>query len=75
MQFNPAEYRLLLFFLQNADRALTRDEILESVWGYESFSTRTVDMHVARLRAKLEQNANAPRYILTIHGVGYRFVA
>jgi DNA-binding response OmpR family regulator len=75
VQFSAGEYKLLLFFLQNADRALTRNQILESVWGYASLGTRTVDMHVARLRAKLESNANAPRHILTIHGVGYRFVS
>ena len=56
------------------DRPLTREEILEWVWGYQSSNTRTVDVHVARLRGELEQNANAPRHILTIHGVGYRFV-
>jgi len=74
VQVSRAEYQLLTFFLQNANRPLTREQILESVWGYGSFNTRTVDVHVARLRGKLECNANAPRHILTIHGVGYRLV-
>jgi len=75
LKFTPAEYNLLVFFLQNADKALTRDVILNSVWGYESFpNTRTVDAHVVRLRQKLEPDHNAPRHFLTVHGVGYRFL-
>jgi DNA-binding response OmpR family regulator len=70
-----AEYNLLTFFLQNPDRALTRDMILNSVWGYESFpNTRTVDAHVVRLRQKLEPDPNCPRHFITVHGVGYRFL-
>jgi two-component system response regulator RegX3 len=75
VKVNRAEFNLLLYFLTNAGRALTRGEILEATWGYQSCSTRTVDVHVARLRAKLERDVNAPQHILTIHGVGYRFVA
>jgi len=75
LKMTPAEYNLLSYFLQNPDRALTRDMILNSVWGYESFpNTRTVDAHVVRLRQKLEDDNNAPRHFLTVHGVGYRFV-
>jgi DNA-binding response OmpR family regulator len=75
VKLTPAEYNLLLFFLHNADRALTRDVILNSVWGYESYpNSRTVDAHVVRLRQKLEPDANAPRHFLTVHGVGYRFL-
>jgi DNA-binding response OmpR family regulator len=71
----PAEYNLLIFFLHNPDRPLTRDLILNSVWGYESYpNTRTVDAHVVRLRQKLEPDAAVPRHFLTIHGVGYRFL-
>jgi DNA-binding response OmpR family regulator len=70
-----AEFNLLTFFLQNPERALTRDMILNSVWGYESFpNTRTVDAHVVRLRQKLEPDVNAPRHFITLHGVGYRFL-
>jgi len=75
LKMTPAEYNLLSYFLQNPDRPLTRDMILNSVWGYESFpNTRTVDAHVVRLRQKLEDDNNAPRHFLTVHGVGYRFV-
>lgn len=69
------EYNLLLFFLQNADRPLTRDLLLNSVWGYEQYpNTRTVDTHVMKLRSKLEPDPSAPRHFITIHGVGYRFL-
>lgn len=75
VKFTRAEFNLLTFFLQNPDRALTRDMILNSVWGYESFpNTRTVDAHVVRLRQKLEAEPNAPTHFVTIHGVGYRFL-
>lgn len=75
IKFTPAEYNLLTFFLQNADRPLSRDMILNSVWGYESFpNTRTVDAHVVRLRQKLEADPNCPRHFLTLHKVGYRFL-
>src|SRR5215472_5050541 len=75
VKFTPAEYNLLTFFLQNPDRPLSRDMILNSVWGYESFpNTRTVDAHVVRLRQKLEADPNCPRHFLTLHKVGYRFL-
>ncbi|MEO8051421.1 MAG: response regulator transcription factor [Acidobacteriota bacterium] len=70
-----AEYNLLTYFLHNPDRVLSRDMILNSVWGYESFpNTRTVDAHVVRLRQKLEVDSTAPRHFVTVHGVGYRFL-
>ncbi len=75
IRFTPAEYNLLTFFLQNPDRPLSRDMILNSVWGYESFpNTRTVDAHVVRLRQKLEMDPVCPRHFLTLHKVGYRFL-
>jgi DNA-binding response OmpR family regulator len=75
VKLTPAEYNLLLYFLHNPDRALTRDVILNSVWGYESYpNSRTVDAHVVRLRQKLEPDATIPRHFLTVHGVGYRFL-
>ena len=68
------EYNLLTYFLNNTDRALSRDAILNAVWGFESYpNTRTVDAHVVRLRQKLEPNPATPRHVLTIHGLGYRF--
>src|SRR6266852_1883827 len=75
LKLTPAEYNLLTYFLQNPDRPLTPDMILNSVWGYQSFpNTRTVDAHVVKLRQKLEPDPNMPRHFLTVHGVGYRFV-
>ena len=75
LSLTRAEYNLLTYFLQNPDRALTRDVILNSVWGYNSVPhTRTVDAHVVRLRQKLEPEAASPRHFLTVHGVGYRFL-
>jgi DNA-binding response OmpR family regulator len=75
VKVTPAEYNLLVYFLHNPDRALTRDMILNSVWGYESFpNTRTVDAHVVRLRQKFEPDPNTPRHFITVHGVGYRFL-
>jgi len=69
------EYNLLTFFLNNVDRALSRDAILNAVWGFESYpNTRTVDAHVVRLRQKLEPDPTTPRHVLTIHGLGYRFL-
>lgn len=74
IKLTPAEYKLLLYFVQNPDRPLTRDVILNSVWGYEgATNTRTVDAHVVKLRQKLEPDAEQPRHFLTVHGVGYRF--
>jgi DNA-binding response OmpR family regulator len=71
----PSEYNLLTYFLRHPDRVLTREMILEDVWGFESAPTaRTVDSHVVKLRQKLEPDPSVPRYFLTIHGVGYRFV-
>jgi DNA-binding response OmpR family regulator len=75
VKMTRAEFKLLAFFLQNPDRPLTRDVLLNSVWGYEAFpNTRTVDAHVVRLRQKLESDSEAPRHFITMHGVGYRFI-
>ena len=70
---NAQEYRLLVYLAQRPGRALGRDEILDDVWGYDpDTSTRTVDVHVARLRARLGESA-LPRHILTVRGRGYKF--
>lgn len=75
LRLTRAEYNLLIYFLKNPDRALTREMILNSVWGYDSLPyTRTVDAHVVRLRQKLEPESAIPRHFLTVHGVGYRFL-
>ncbi|MBC7927769.1 MAG: response regulator transcription factor [Bryobacteraceae bacterium] len=75
VRLTPSEYSLLTYFAQNPDRPLTRDAILNSVWGTKSFpGTRTVDAHVVRLRQKLEAQPDTPRHFLTMHGFGYRFL-
>jgi DNA-binding response OmpR family regulator len=75
LKLTRAEYNLLTYFLQNPDRVLSRDVILNSVWGYDYLPhTRTVDAHVVRLRQKLEPEVARPRHFLTVHGVGYRFL-
>ncbi|HVF38927.1 MAG TPA: response regulator transcription factor [Gemmatimonadaceae bacterium] len=69
----PRAFELLVAMLSNAGKTLTRHDLLRSVWGYDgSVTTRTVDAHVAELRRKLEENPAEPRYILTVHKVGYR---
>ena len=69
------EYQeFLLQRIEEYKNALTREELLNEVWGYNSMpSTRTVDVHVAWLRQKIEPNPRHPQYILTIHGMGYKF--
>lgn len=74
VRLTPAEYNLLVYFLQNPDRVLSRDVILNAVWGYDSANTRTVDVHVVKLRRKLDPGAGPQRHFLTVHGVGYRFL-
>ena len=75
LKLTRVEYNLLSYFLQNPDRALTRDMILNSVRGHESFpNTRMVDAHVVRLRQKLELDAGHPQHFLTVRAVGYRFL-
>jgi two-component system alkaline phosphatase synthesis response regulator PhoP len=75
LDFSSKEFELLKYFLSHPGEALTRDRLLEDVWGYERFpTTRTVDAHIVRLRQKLEQRPDDPRYFLTVHGVGYKFV-
>lgn len=68
------EFAVLRFLASRAGEAVTRDELLNEVWGYDVFPvSRTVDNHLALLRSKLEPDPAAPKYLLTVHGVGYRF--
>ncbi|MFN7954302.1 MAG: response regulator transcription factor [bacterium] len=70
------EYEVLEYFLTREDRVVTREDLLEKVWGFANLeSNRTVDNFVSQLRAKLEANADQPVHFLTVRGVGYRFVA
>jgi len=68
------ESRLLRYLIERKGTALSRDELLQEVWGYKSIPlTRTVDVHIAWLRQKIEEDAKNPKYIVTVHGQGYRF--
>jgi len=74
LEVSAREFKLLKYFIEHRGAALTRDELLNEVWGYNAMpSTRTVDVHVAWLRQKLEDNPRHPQYILTVHGLGYKF--
>lgn len=69
------EFKVLKFFTQNPERVISREELLNEVWGYTNYpSTRTVDNHVLKLRQKLEKEADAPKFFRTVHTVGYKFV-
>lgn len=75
IELSAREFLLLKYFIEHREATLTRDELLNEVWGYHSMpSTRTVDVHVAWLRQKVEPNPRNPQYILTVHGLGYKFV-
>jgi two-component system alkaline phosphatase synthesis response regulator PhoP len=75
VDFSAKEFDLLKYFLCHPGETLSRDRLLEEVWGYAHYpTTRTVDAHIVRLRQKIEPVPDEPRYILTVHGVGYKFV-
>ena len=75
IEFTAREFELLRYFVQLTGQVVTREQILNEVWGYEEFpTTRTIDNFVAKLRQKIERAAHAPEHILTIHGSGYKFV-
>jgi len=74
-ELSPREFALLKYFLQHRGETVTRDQLLDEVWGYDNFPlTRTVDNHIARLRQKIEENPAEPQYIITVHRVGYKFL-
>jgi len=75
VELSALEFRLLRYFIEHRGATISRDELLNEVWGYNALvSTRTVDVHVAWLRQKVETNPRHPQYILTVHGMGYKFV-
>jgi two-component system alkaline phosphatase synthesis response regulator PhoP len=74
IDLSAKEFHLLRYFIEHRGATLSREELLTEVWGYNSTpSTRTVDVHVAWLRQKLEPNPRMPQFILTVHGLGYKF--
>jgi two-component system, OmpR family, alkaline phosphatase synthesis response regulator PhoP len=73
--FTAQEFKLLRFFAASPGRVITREELLNSVWGYEHYpTTRTVDNHILRLRQKIERDPANPEHFITMHGVGYKFL-
>ena len=75
VELSTKEFALLAYFVAHPGETLSRDRLLDAVWGYENYpNTRTVDAHIVHLRQKLETNPEEPRFILTVHGSGYKFV-
>ncbi len=75
VELSAREFKLLQYLVAHRGATISRDELLNEVWGYDAMpSTRTVDVHVAWLRQKLEPNPHYPQFILTVHGLGYKFV-
>ena len=75
IELSPREFEILKYFIQHRGEAITRERLLDDVWGYDCFPiTRTVDNHIAKLRQKIEPVPADPQYIITIHRVGYKFL-
>lgn len=75
LEMSAREFELLKYFSQHRGETITRDQLLDEVWGYNNFPlTRTVDNHIARLRQKIEANPADPQFIITVHRVGYKFL-
>ncbi len=75
VEMTAKEFKLLQYFITHRGVTISRDELLDAVWGYNTIpSSRTVDVHINWLRQKIEPNPENPRYILTVHGFGYKFI-
>ncbi len=75
IELSPREFKLMKYFIEHQGEVVTRDQLLDEVWGYDSFPlTRTVDTHIAKLRHKIEDDASNPRHIITVHRAGYKFI-
>jgi len=75
LTLTPREFRLLDHFIQHRGEVVTREQLLDDVWGYDTIPfTRTVDTHIAKLRKKIEENPSDPHLIVTVHRLGYKFV-
>jgi two-component system alkaline phosphatase synthesis response regulator PhoP len=76
LDLSAMEFKLLQYLIENRGSVHTRDHLLDAVWGYDAMpTTRTVDVHIAWLRQKLEENPKHPQFIQTVHGMGYKFAA
>jgi len=75
LKLSPREYELLRCFIERQGEIITREELLKKIWGYYTYpDTRTVDAHIAKLRHKIEDNPEEPKLIVTVHGLGYKFL-
>jgi DNA-binding response OmpR family regulator len=75
LELSAREFEILRYLIRHRGEIVTRDQLLDEVWGYDSTPvTRTVDNHIARLRQKIEQDPSAPQHIITVHRIGYRFI-
>jgi DNA-binding response OmpR family regulator len=75
VDLTPKEFEMLRYFVAHRGAVVSREALLNAVWGYESMpNTRTVDAHIVKLRQKIEADPHAPRYLLTMHGIGYKLV-
>jgi two-component system alkaline phosphatase synthesis response regulator PhoP len=74
LELSPREFKMMKYFVEHRGEVVTRDQLLDAVWGYDGLPlTRTVDMHIAKLRQKIEDTPGDPHYIITVHRVGYKF--
>ncbi|HEV2765752.1 MAG TPA: response regulator transcription factor [Pyrinomonadaceae bacterium] len=74
LELSPREFKMMKYFAEHRGEVVSRDQLLDNVWGYDGLPlTRTVDMHIAKLRQKIEDTPGDPRYIITVHRVGYKF--
>ncbi len=75
LRLSPKEFGILKYLASRSGEAVSRDELLDEVWGYDLYpTTRTVDNHVAQLRSKVEENPDEPQHLITVHGVGYKLI-
>ena len=75
MELTHKEFEIMRYFLDHHGQSISRDQLMEEVWGYEAYpTTRTVDNHIVKLRKKIEQDPARPRHILTVHGIGYKYI-
>lgn len=75
LELSPKEFEMLRYFAARQGEVVTREALLDSVWGYSSTpTTRTVDTHIVKLRQKIEANSSDPRHLITVHGLGYKFI-
>ena len=75
LQLTPREFRLLGYFIEHTGKVVSREELLDAVWGYDAIPfTRTVDTHIAKLRKKIESDPSNPENLITVHRMGYKLI-